>query len=90
VSDPWAPRVVSPGHGSGVEANGMLLQGSQLITSANNGVLYDHDLSSPEAPEGRGYEVPVRRYPTAVTFDIEQAGDFLLLAHQQGFFVFRR
>ena len=88
VSDPEAPRVVSPGYGSGLEANGMLLQGSQLLVSANNGLLRDYDLSTPEAPVERGYEIPVKRYPTAVTFDMELAGDFLLLAHQQGFFVF--
>ncbi|HEX5750487.1 MAG TPA: hypothetical protein VFZ09_29940 [Archangium sp.] len=89
VADPAAPRVVSPGYGSGVNANGMLLHGSQLIVAANNGLLRDHDLSKPEEPVERHYEIPVKRYPTSVTFDMELAGEFLLLAHQQGFFVFR-
>ncbi len=90
VSDPRVPRVVSPGQGSGLEANGILLNGSQLIVPSNNGVLYDYDLSTPDAPVRGNYEVPVKRYATSVTYDIELSGDFLLLAHQQGFFVFAR
>lgn len=91
VKDPAAPRVVTQGHGAGQESKGMLLNGDQLIVPVvTTGHLKDYDLSNPEEPSIRSIVTPVPRFSMGVTYDMELTEDFLLLAHQDGFFVFRR
>ncbi|MBZ4419690.1 hypothetical protein [Myxococcus sp. RHSTA-1-4] len=91
VKDPAAPRVAKAGFGSGTNSAGMLLNGDQLIVpSGSTGQLKDYDLGNPEAPDVHRLVTPIERYSRFVTHDLALAGDYLLLAHDQGFFVFRR
>lgn len=91
VADPKAPRVVKAGFGAGTNSGDMLLNGDQLIVPVlSTGQIKDFDLAHVEAPDLHRLVTPVERYSKSPTHDLALAGDFLLLAHDQGFFVFRR